>query len=156
MPVLHAFASISAAATVSRAAGAASDGARLTVRLNDPCPLSLMNGSTDWRVLVGVTAGVRSVPRFVNVTRGLALQVRAPSGEPVAPAEPPPNSPPPPPPSADTADVEVPIGPGSPMSVSVREATRWVFPRPGRYLVRATLSLDSPAAVSPPVVCEVR
>ena len=100
--------------------------------------------------------------RFYGETpRGVAFDVRDAAGDQVCPAEPPPWSPPPPPPGAETTVV---VTPSAPYRFKLDEPGKWVFPGPGRYTVRAVLTLWGPGAgrttnytvASDPVVVTVR
>ena len=129
----------------------------LILRLNDPCPLSLMHGETAWRVTLSVNSGERRISKLTNIKRGLMLEVRAQDGKLVRPAEPPPSSPPlPPPPPDDNHPDEVVIRPGAATILQVNEATRWVFPGPGRYQVRVGYMASNSQVWSSRAMCEVR
>jgi len=77
-----------------------------------------------------------AVSPFLQLTNGIAFEVTSDVGQPVAPAVPIIGSPPPPPLEANEL---VSVSRNSPFHVATREKTKAIFPRPGRYKVRARL-----------------
>ena len=79
-----------------------------------------------------------AVSPFLQPTRGIAFEVIAEDGRPVAPAEPMAGSPPPPP--LDAKELTA-VSVASPYRVLTHERAKTIFPGAGRYRVRARIFL---------------
>jgi hypothetical protein len=89
--------------------------------------------------LIATGDGVAVSP-FLQPTRGIAFEVTSDAGQPVAAAKPMMGSPPPPP--LETGQL-VSVSKLSPYHIATHERTETIFPRPGRYRLRARVYVFS-------------
>jgi len=116
-------------------------GAVAPVRVTIGAGTASMSDDTSLSLDILATDDGVAVSPFLQATRGIALDVRTMSGEPVAAAEPMPGSPPPPPLGVDQLTA---LGRTTPFRIAIREKTRTIFPRAGLYRLSAVVSLFDP------------
>jgi hypothetical protein len=130
----------------------AADGSSIKVRIvssDKPIPL---HGATAVTVFLSSDDESLRVSPFMKVTRGIAFEVIDQSGKMVAPREPIAISPPAPPLSRSKL---VAATPNNPLKVEIGERASNLFPKAGRYRIRAVVSLMNVAAV-PAISKQVR
>ncbi len=120
----------------------AGDGSTINARMASDDKPVLMNGSATLTVILSSNDGKLRVSPFLAATRGIAFEVVDQNGKMVAPREPIAISPPEPP--LDEKKLTV-VTPNAPLKIKIDERATNVFPKPGRYRIRAIISLMSVA-----------
>jgi len=116
------------------------DGSGISARIEADRKPILMHGETRFAVILSSKNGGFRVSPFLAATRGIAFEVTDRSGEMVAPREPIPISPPPPPLAESQLRV---VTSNTPLRAGIGERAVHLFPKPGRYRVRAIITLMS-------------
>lgn len=116
----------------------AAEGPGIEARLEaDDKPISMF-GEATFRVIMKSNDAELQISPFIAVTRGLTFEVVDHNGNLVTPCEPMAISPPAPPLGQSQLRV---VTSKSPMNIDIRERTVSMFPKPGLYRMRATISL---------------
>jgi len=116
----------------------AGEGSTINARMaSDDKPVS-MNGLAALTVILSSNDGKLRVSPFIAATRGIAFEVVDQNGKLVAPLEPIAISPPAPP--LDEGKLTV-VTPNAPLEIKIDERITNVFPKPGRYRIRAVINL---------------
>lgn len=114
------------------------DGSQITARIGPTGePISIV-GDIALTVTLSSHKSKLRVSPLIAATRGIAFEVVDQSGRSVAPREPMAISPPEPP--FDESKL-IAVTASTPMNIDISERAANVFPRPGRYRVRAIVSL---------------
>jgi hypothetical protein len=122
----------------------AADGSSIKARVVSSDKPIALHGATAVTVFLSSDDGSLRVSPFIKVTRGIAFEVIDQSGKMVAPREPIAISPPAPPLSRSKL---VAATPSNPLKVEIGERASNLFPKAGRYRIRAVVSLMDVAAV---------
>lgn len=116
------------------------NGSSLEARIEANDRPILMRGETTLTVVLSSDDTDFRISPFITATRGIAFEVMDQDGKIVAPSEPIAISPPAPPLAESQLKV---VASKTPLKIVVGERTINLFPKPGRYRVRAIISLMS-------------
>ncbi|MBB3694997.1 hypothetical protein [Sphingomonas sp. BK580] len=103
-------------------------------------PTLSMRGEAPIEVDLIGRGGSFAVSPFLQLTRGIAFEVMSDTGQPVAPAKPMAGSPPSPPLAKEDL---ITVSTKAPYRILTHESARTIFPRAGRFRVRARLYVFS-------------